>query len=209
MATLLHIDSSPLGENSVTRRLTAEFVRNWKQANPDGEVIARDLSQTAIPGIDAEWIAAVHTPADARTPAQRERLALSDTLIAELERADEYVLGVPMHNFTIPTVLRLWLDQVARVGKTFSYSTGAPVGLLKDKKAHFMTASGGVYPQGSAMGAFDFVLPYLRTVFGFLGVTDAHFHIAGGAAAVNSGKVDRQTFLQPHIESIRAEFQAA
>src|ERR1700730_2960408 len=134
MPTLLHVDSSPIGETSITRRLSGEFVQNWIKANPDGEVIRRDLGQTNFAGIDAQWVSALHTPEDSLTPAQREVLALSNTLVAELERADEWVLGVPMHNFTIPAVFRLWLDQIVRSGKTFSYANGAPAGLLKNKK---------------------------------------------------------------------------
>jgi FMN-dependent NADH-azoreductase len=209
MSTLLHIDSSPLGEASISRNLSNEFVQRWKHAHPNGEIITRDLTATQFPGIDARWIGAVYTPLDSRTPAQRELLALSDTLISELERADEWVLGVPMHNFSVPTVLKLWLDQVVRAGRTFSYIDGLPVGLLKNKKAHFIVASGGVYDLGSPAASFDFVQPYLQAIFGFMGVTDVNFHRAGGAAAINSGKTDRQTFLQPHIDSIRAQFQPA
>jgi len=209
MSTLLHIDSSPLGEASISRNLSNEFVRRWKQAHPDGEVITRDLTATQFPGIDAQWISAVYTPPDSRTPVQRELLALSDTLISELERADEWVLGVPMHNFSVATLLKMWLDQVVRAGKTFSYINGSPVGLLKNKKAHFIIASGGVYDPGSPAASFDFVQPYLEAIFGFMGVTDISFHRAGGAALINAGRTDRQTFLQPHIESIRARFQPA
>jgi len=209
MSTLLHIDSSPLGEASISRNLSSEFVRRWKQAHPQGEVIARDLTTTQFPGIDAQWIGAVYTPPDSRTAVQRELLALSDTLISELEQADEWVLGVPMHNFSVATVFKLWLDQVVRAGRTFAYINGLPVGLLKNKKAHFMLASGGVYDPGSPAASFDFVQPYLRAIFGFMGVTEVNFHRAGGAAAINIGKTDRQTFLQPHIDSIRAQFQPA
>ena len=209
MSTLLHIDSSPLGDASISRNLSSEFVQRWKQAHPQGEVITRDLTATQFPGIDAQWISAVYTPPDSRTPVQRELLALSDTLISELERADEWVLGVPMHNFSVATLLKMWLDQVVRAGKTFSYINGSPVGLLKNKKAHFIIASGGVYDPGSPAASFDFVQPYLEAIFGFIGVTDISFHRAGGAALINAGRTDRQTFLQPHIESIRARFQPA
>jgi FMN-dependent NADH-azoreductase len=209
MSTLLHIDSSPLGEASISRNLSNEFVQRWKQAHSDGEVITRDLTATQFPGINAEWIGAVYTPFDSRIPVQRELLALSDTLISELERADEWIFGVPMHNFAVATVFKLWLDQVVRAGKTFSYIDGSPVGLLKNKKAHFMLASGGVYDPGSPAASFDFVQPYLQAIFGFMGVTDMNFHRAGGAAAINAGKTDRQTFLQPHIDSIRVQFQPA
>jgi len=209
MPTLLHIDSSPLGTASISRHLSTEFVQNWKQANPNGKIITRDLTTTKVSPVTAEWVGAAYTPEDSRIPAQRELLAVSDTLIAELQAADEYVFGVPMHNFGIPSTLKLWIDQVARAGKTFSYANGTPEGLLKNKKATFVVASGGVYDPATVMASFNFVEPYLRTVFGFLGVTETNFINAGGAAALNYGKIDRQTFLQPHVESIRAHFQAA
>lgn len=209
MSTLLQIDSSPLGAASISRHLSSEFVQNWKQANPGGKIITRDLTASNLRPINAEWVGAAYTPEDARTPAQRELLALSDTLIAELQSADEYVFGVPMHNFAVPSVFKLWIDQIARAGKTFSYADGTPKGLLLDKKATFLVASGGVYDPATVMASFNFVEPYLRTVFGFLGVTQTSFINAGGAAALNYGKIDRQTFLQPHVESIRAQFQPA
>jgi FMN-dependent NADH-azoreductase len=208
-STLLDLNSSPLGENSVSRRLTSEFVQNWRRVHPDGKVADRDLTITAIPPVNAAWIGAAYTPEDKRTSDQRATLALSDTLIAELQAADEYVLGVPMHNFGVPSVLKLWIDQIARVNKTFSYATGAPVGLLTGKKATLVLSSGGKYDAGTAMASYNFVEPYLRTVFGFLGVTDVTVVSASGAAALSSGKVDSQTFFQPHVDSIRAQFKTA
>jgi FMN-dependent NADH-azoreductase len=209
MSTLLHIDSSPLDEASVSRHLTNEFTQTWKAANPNGKIITRDLTTTTIPPVNAAFVGAIYTPADTLTPAQKELLTLSDTLVAELFAADEYVFGVPMHNFGIPSVLKLWIDQIARVNKTFSFATGAPVGLLTGKKATLIIATGGIYDAGTAMASHNFAEPYLRAVLGFLGVTDVTSIAAGGAAALNYGKIDRQTFLQPHVESIRARFQAA
>lgn len=209
MPTLLHIDSSPLGEASISRHLTNEFVQSWKLANPDGKIITRDLTTTPIAPVTAAWVGAAYTPEDSRTPEQRQLLALSDTLIAELQSADEYVFGVPMHNFSVPSSVKLWIDQIARAGKTFSYVDGAPAGLLKGKRASFLLTSGGVYDAGTAMASFNFVEPYLRTVFGFLGVTETTFLNAGGTAALRYGQVDRQTFIQPHVESIRTQFQPA
>lgn len=209
MSTLLHLDSSPLGDASISRHLSEEFVKNWQRRHPDGKVITRDLSADSPPVITAAWIGASYTPDEARTPEQRETLALSDRLIAELEAADEYVIGVPMHNFTVAAVLRLWIDQVARPGKTFAFVDGRPVGLLEGKKATFLIASGGVYGPGSAQASFDFVEPYLRTFFGFLGVTEAQAYAAGGVAAVNHGQVDRETFLHPHLAAVEKLFPAA
>jgi len=167
------------------------------------------LTTTSIPPISAAWVGAAYAPDEARTQEQRNLLTLSDTLIAELQAADQYVFGVPMHNFSIPSTLKLWLDQVARVNKTFSYATGAPVGLLTGKKATIVITSGGNYDAGTALESYNFVEPYLRTVFGFLGVTDTTFLSAGGASALRYGKIDRRTFLRPHLDSIRAQFQAA
>jgi FMN-dependent NADH-azoreductase len=209
MPTLLHVNASPLGEASISRHLSAEFVRKWQQANPEGKVITRDLTTTAIPPVDGNWIGAVYTPEESRTASQKETVALSDTLIAELETADEYVFGMPMHNFSIPSTAKLWIDQIVRVGRTFSYSESGPVGLLKGKKATFLIASGGVYSQGTPMAPYDFVEPYLRAVFSFLGLSNTNFIVAGGASAVMSGKADRATFLKPFDEAIDSSFKQA
>jgi len=207
MPTLLHVDASPLSEHSITRRLSSEFVEGWRLANPHGEVITRDLTTTKFTGIDAQWVQAVYSAPDSRTPEQNQLLALSDSLIAELERAEEWIFGVPMHNFTVPTVFRLWLDQVVRAGRTFSYINGSPIGLLKNKKAFFVTASGGRYDPESITASFDFVQPYLRCIFGFIGVAEMSFHSAGGTAALAYGDIDRHAFLEPHIQAIRAQVQ--
>jgi len=207
MATLLHIDSSPLYGRSVSRQLTGAFVAQWKLSHRDGTVIDRDLNATPISPITAEWAEAAYTPEEARTPQQKELLAVSDVLLAELEQADEYVIGVPMHNFGVPSVLKLWIDQIARVGRTFSYGSGTPRGLLTDKKATFIIATGGIYDAQTQMSSFNFVEPYLRSVFGFLGVTDATFLTTGGTAALNQG-LDRDAFLAPHLQAVQSHAQA-
>jgi FMN-dependent NADH-azoreductase len=203
MPTLLHIDSSPLYGRSVSRQLTGAFVTQWKSSHLDGTVINRDLNATAISPITAEWVGAAYTPEGARTPQQKELLALSDALLAELEQADEYVFGVPMHNFGVPSVLKLWIDQIARVGRTFSYADGTPKGLLTGKKATFIIATGGIYDAQTQMSSFNFVEPYLRSVFGFLGVTDATFLTTGGTAALNYGQ-DRDAFLASHLQAVQS-----
>ncbi len=203
MPTLLHVDSSPL-ESSISRELTREFVRTWQAANPDGKVIGRDLAKFAPKPLDAAWIGAAYTPESGRTVEQKEALALSDELIAELESADEYVFGVSMHNFSIPSVLKLWIDQVCRCGKTFAYGEGGVQGLLKGKKATVLVASGGVYQLGTPAGAMNFVEPYLRSVLGFIGVTDVKFVTASGVAQIMMGAVDREAFLKPTLEQVRA-----
>jgi len=206
MPTLLHVDSSPLYGKSVSRELTGAFVAQWKSSHPDGTSIDRDLNSTSIPPINAEWVGAVYTPEEARTPQQKELLSLSDSLLAELEQADEYVFGVPMHNFSVPSVLKLWIDQISRVGRTFSYADGTPKGLLVGKKATFIIATGGKYDAQTQMASFNFVEPYLRSVFGFLGVTDATFLTAGGTMALNHGQ-DRGAFLAPHLQAVQTQAQ--
>jgi len=209
MSTLLRVDSSPFpGEASFSRQLTSEFVAQWRESYPGGRVIERDLAHTDLAPVDAPWIIAVHTPEANRVPDQTALLATSDKLIAELQAADEYVFGVSMHNFSIPSSLKLWIDQVARAGKTFSYEGGTPAGLLRDKKATFLVATGGVYEQGTPMAAMNFIEPYLRSMFGFIGVKDVTFINASGTARARYG-VDRSIVLEPALASIRAQFQAA
>ena len=208
MPTLLRVDSSPLYGVSVSRQLTDSFEATWKAAHPDGQVVVRDVTFTALSPITAEWVGAAFTPESQRNSQQAELLKLSDSLIAELEQADEYVFGVPMHNFSVPSSLKLWIDQIVRAGKTFSYGDGGPKGLLAGKKATFLIATGGVYGAGTAMASLNFVEPYLRSVFGFIGVTDTAFLTAGGTAALQYGQ-DRATFLQPHLEAVQLHAQSA
>lgn len=202
MPTLLHIDSSPLYGRSVSRELTGAFVTQWKASHPDGRVIERDLNATAIAPITEAWVGAVYTPDETQAPEQKKLLALSDSLIAELKETDEYVIGVPMHNFGVPSVLKLWIDQISRVGKTFSYEDGTPKGLIVGKKATFIIATGGIYDAQTQMASLNFVEPYLRSLFGFLGLTDAIFLTAGGTMALNHGQ-DRDTFLAPHLQAVQ------
>ncbi|HMF54079.1 MAG TPA: NAD(P)H-dependent oxidoreductase [Edaphobacter sp.] len=203
MPTLLHIDSSPL-ESSISRELTREFVKTWKGKNPGGRVIDRDLAASVPKPIDQAWVAAAYTPEAARTPEQVSILSDSDILISELEQAEEIVIGVAMHNFSVPSVLKLWIDQIARSGKTFSYGANGPEGQLKDKKATILIASGGVYESGTPAGSMNFVEPYLRAVLGFLGITEIRFVTAAGAAQIMMGAIDRETFLKPTLEQVRA-----
>jgi FMN-dependent NADH-azoreductase len=202
MPTLLHLDSSPL-ETSISRELTREFVKSWKDVHRDGTVIYRDLAAQAPKPLDTSWIHSSFTPEAARTPEQKAALAHSDQFIAELERADEYVIGVAMHNFSIPSTLKLWIDQVVRSGRTFVYAETGPQGLLHGKKATILAASGGVYEAGTPAGALNFVDPYLKTILGFIGITDVNFVTAGGAAQIMTGAIDRESFLKPTLDRVR------
>src|SRR6202790_5490411 len=203
MSTLLKLDSSPMGPGSISRKLTAKFAETWLKSHHGGKVIERDLTTLNLPVLDASWVGAAYTPESSRTAAQTNALAVSDSLINDLEQADEYVFGVPMHNFSIPSTLKLWIDQVVRAGKTFRYSSSGPAGLLTGKKATLLIASGGTYDPGTALASLNFVTPYLRTVFGFIGITDITIIAAEGTAQLMTGKVDPQSFLAPLLEKVQ------
>jgi FMN-dependent NADH-azoreductase len=170
---LLQIDSSAR-TSSVTRRLTAKFSEEWRKNHPNGEVIQRDLSATALPPITDDWNA-THLEHSKLTSAQRAYLLTSDELIEELEAADAVVMGAPMYNFSIPSSLKAWIDQVVRIGKTVGYGPNGPQGLLARKKVVVITSRGAAYEKGTAKEAFDFQEPYLRHILGFIGLTDVTF----------------------------------
>ena len=173
--TVLHIDSSPRFNDSVSRDLTADIVSRHAGA----KVIRRDLSKTPVPQTTDAWIGASFTPAEDRTADQKHTLTLSDELVDELVAADTVVIGMPMYNFSVPSALKAWIDQVARPGRTFNYPENGPVGLLEGKRVIVAMATGGV-PQGSDM---DFATNYLTFFLGFLGITDVQFVAADGLNA--------------------------
>jgi FMN-dependent NADH-azoreductase len=205
MPTLLHLDSSPMGEQSVSRDLSQHFTQQWLAKNPGGRVITRDLSEIAIAPVDLAWVAAIHTPTAEQTSEQKALLTTSEAFLQELKQADEYVFGVPMHNFSIPSSLKLWIDQICRPGETFSYVDGRPKGLLVGKKATVLMASGGMYDEGTAMASLNHVKPYLQSVLGFIGITDLTFLATGGTMALRGvGPTERANFLEPHFASIQS-----
>lgn len=164
---LLHIDASSRYQDSVSRRLSARLVDTWRATQTAAVVRQRDVA-VGLPFVDADWIAANFTPAGQRSDAQRCTLAQSDALVEELTAADVVVIGTPIYNFSIPASLKAWIDQVARVGRTFRYTENGPVGLLEDKQAYVVIATGGT-PIGSDI---DFASTYLRHVLGFIGIDD-------------------------------------
>jgi FMN-dependent NADH-azoreductase len=208
MATLLQIDSSPMGEASVSRQLTKEFVKRWLEANPKGNVIIRDLTAVAIPVVDAAWISANLTPKKSRTQKQNQILELSTELTNELLHADEYVVGVPMHNGGPSASFKLWVDQIVRFGETIVVTPSGPQGTLEAKRATFIIAAGRNYGPESENTSSNYLQPWLRTMFAFLGIKRMRFIIAEGAAAIRYGKIDLATFLKPHIQAVRALFAA-
>lgn len=161
--TVLHIDSSARLTGSVSRDLTAQVVERLGAK----EIIRRDLA-APLPLLDEAWIGANFTPADQRTEAQKALLAQSDALIEELKSADTIVIGAPIYNFSVPATLKAWIDLVARVGVTFSYSEAGPEGLLKGKRAVVVITSGGT----EAGSDIDYASRYLTHVLGFIGITE-------------------------------------
>jgi FMN-dependent NADH-azoreductase len=170
---LLQIDSSAR-TGSVTRRLTAKFAEEWRTNHPTGEVIQRDLSTTMLPLITDDWNATQIEPSKLSS-AHRNYLSASDALIEEVQAADTIVIGAPMYNFAIPSLLKAWIDQIVRVGKTIAYGPHGPQGLLGNKKVFVITARGGAYEKGTPREKFDFQESYLRHIFGFIGLTDVTF----------------------------------
>ena len=160
---ILRIDSSARRQGSVSRDLTARVTERL-----GGNVVVRDLADTPVPQIDEDWVNANFTPADTRTEAQKATLALSDSLVGELQAADTVVIGVPIYNFGVPAALKAWIDQVARAGVTFKYTEQGPRGLLEGKRAIVVIASGGT-KSGSDI---DFATDYVRHVLGFIGISD-------------------------------------
>ena len=170
---LLRIDSSAR-ERSVTRKLTSEFVKSWKELNLNAEVVERDLARTALPHITDDWMATFSDPST-WTPEQQTYFSVSDELINELLGADVVLIGAPMHNFTVSWELKAWIDQVVRLGRTIQYESQGPRGLVDDKPTIVITARGGSYQPGTPRFESDFQEPYLRRVLAFIGLTDVTF----------------------------------
>lgn len=174
--TVLHIDSSITLTGSKSREASAALVKSENASH----VVTRDVARDFPKHLTAEWAVARLVPQDARTPAQVEALAYSDALIAELVAADTIIIGAPMYNFAVPIGLKAWIDMIARPKVTFEYTAEGPRGLLSGKKVIVAMASGGV-PIGSPV---DHATPYLKTVLGFIGITDVTFVNAADLIAV-------------------------
>ncbi len=170
VTAILQINASARKAGSVTRELTETLVTRLLAKSRDAKVISRDVSQ-GLPFLDEDWVGANFTDTADRSAEQRMKLALSDTLVSELKAADTIVIGTPIYNFSVPAALKAWIDLVARARETFRYTENGPEGLLKDKKAYVIVASGGT-KVGSEI---DFASNYLRHVLGFIGISDVTF----------------------------------
>tara|TARA_R110001592_G_scaffold121494_4_gene327142 strand:- start:2316 stop:2912 length:597 start_codon:yes stop_codon:yes gene_type:complete len=182
--SILLISSSPNLEGSNSRAL-AENLANGLAG--DARVVVRDLGANPPPHLDQETIGAFYTPEADRSDAQKQKLALSDTLIDEVFAADAIVIAAPMHNFGIASSLKTWIDHVARIGRTFEPTGQGPKGLVTDRPVYVVTTRGGVYGPGTPFNHLDHLEPYLRRALNFIGVENISFIYAEGTAKGDDG----------------------
>ena len=169
MKKTLYLTASPRGVESWSRRMGDELI-----ARLGGEVMARDLGQTPPPLIDAGFSAAILAPVTEAVP---PALMASEALINELEATDGLVIATPMHNFGVPAPLKAWVDQIVRINRTFRSMPEGKIGLLRDRPAYLVVASGGWFTGPSPIGTPaqpDFLTPYVRTVLATIGITSLH-----------------------------------
>ncbi|MBW4543175.1 MAG: NAD(P)H-dependent oxidoreductase [Symplocastrum torsivum CPER-KK1] len=174
---LLEIQSSVRQEGSVSRTLASKFIHAWRSHQIDVKQILRDVGANPPKLPTAAWVVANYTPPQARTQEMRDELAESEMLIEELATAERIVLGVPMYNFSVPTNLKAYIDNVVRVDRTFSFdrSTGMFGSLLTGKKALIISSRAGGYAPGTPTAAIDFCEPYLRFILNFIGIEDVEY----------------------------------
>ena len=177
---LLHIDSSILGQGSVSRDLSADVVKTFQRRHAGLAVTRLDLAATLIGHLTAAHLAAAQgAPVD---DALKADVALGQAALEQFLAADIVVVGVPMYNLGVPSQLKAWIDRISIAGKTFRYGEHGPVGLCGGKKLVIASSRGGIYSAGSPAAAFDHQETYLKAAFGFLGITDITFVRAEGVA---------------------------
>jgi FMN-dependent NADH-azoreductase len=177
MNKVLIINASARKERSLSRYMTNVFVETWQAKYPDDAIIYREVGQEPIPHVTEKWIAGAFKPAELRTAAHIEALKVSDQLIAELKEANVIVVGSPMYNWSVPSALKAYIDQVLRVNETVLISKENPhnpyTGLLKEKKVYLLMVRGNDgYGAGEYYAHMDFQSNYLRTVFTIMGLED-------------------------------------
>ncbi len=177
---VLHLDSSIFGRSGASAELSDYLISQLQTVHGPLSVIRRDLAANPPPHLTLDTLSASASPPELRSEEQRQQAALADRLIAEFMEADIVVVAAPMYNFSIPSSLKAWIDHVARAGVTFKYTEQGSVGLAGGKTVYLLTSSGGVHRDRETDG----VVPYLRTIFTFFGITDLRVVYAEG---VNMG----------------------
>jgi FMN-dependent NADH-azoreductase len=183
--------------------LTQEYIKTWKAFHPDGDVTYRDLGHHPVPHVDEQWIAAAYSPPEQRAPELVTALQTSDALVDEFLAADTCVFGVPMYNFSVPSTFKAYIDQIVRVGRTFSVDASGFQGLASGKKIVVITARGGNFRPGTPFAAYDHQEPYLRTVFGFMGIMDIEFIHADRLNPITSNAATRSQSIAEARTAIR------
>ena len=197
---ILQINSSARVDGSQSTKLANALVERIRADHPDATLTLRDLSRLPHPQLDESTLQALFTPVDRRTPEHHARVALDDTLIAEIQAADIVVLGVPMYNFGVPAQLKNWIDAISRAQVTFRYTANGPEGLLKGKKVYVALTRGGMYRNTPS----DTQVPYLKTIFAFLGMTDVQFVYAEGLAMGPEAEQNALASAHTQIEELVA-----
>jgi FMN-dependent NADH-azoreductase len=203
---LLHLDSSVLGGNSVSRTLSAAAVAQLKKSHPGLKETYRDLAATPVPHLSGAYLAAAQAGEGQHEPSLQADLALGAQVLEEFVAADVVVIGVGLYNFSVPSQLKAWIDRIAVAGKTFRYTEKGPEGLMGGKRVILAIARGGFYGPGTPAGAFEHGESYLRAVFGFLGVTALEVILAEGVA---TGPSQRETSIAAAFAQIAALPKAA
>ena len=203
---LLHIDSSALGQNSVSRQLTAQIVAKWKTSHPGTEVDYLDLAANPPSHLSADSLG-FRMPPGAQEPneTQRRENAVSEALVSQFLAADVIVVGAPLYNFAIPSQLKAWIDRVAQVGRTFKYTEKGPQGLAGGKTVIVASARGGIYSTTEGGRALEHQESYLQAIFGFFGVTDIRFVRAEGLAMGEAVKAKAIAAAQLEIRALATE----
>lgn len=196
---ILHIDSSVLADNSVTRALSGRLTETLAASNPGATVTYRDLAADPLDHLSGHVLAARFGVELARTPAQAEDLARSEQALSDFLAADVIVIGAPMYNFAIPSQLKAWIDRIAVAGRTFRYTDTGVEGLAGGRKVIVVSSRGGVYSAGP-MTDFDFQEAYLKRLFGFLGITDVEFIRAEGVNLGPDKKAEAVAAAQADID---------
>jgi FMN-dependent NADH-azoreductase len=169
--SILLVTSSPRGAASHSTRIATELAEKLHAADPSATLVVRDLVTNPLPHIEPDYATGIYTPAEARTARQAEVVGVSDAVLDELFAADTVILATGFINFNISSTLKSWVDHIARSGRSFSYGENGPKGLVTGKKVYIVLASGGIYSEGAAV-QMDHAVPYLKSVLGFMGMTD-------------------------------------